>query len=255
MIREQKPYRWRIAAAVFGVVILGLAGVWTLRYVADLRLKPSQQTVILVHGLLNKPFVMNGIAKVLREEGYPVYNWGYPSTFTTIEEHAASLHTYLQGIETNKKFHFVGYSQGAIVIRYMVTHYKIPNKGRFVMIGPPNHGSELAERFYKYGWFRMLYGDKSIKELFPNRKDFFKECGIPQMPFGIIAGGAGDDEGYSDKLPGDDDGMVSVESAHLEGAKDFILLKYHHLPLVFADETARQTLHFIQNGKFSHRKS
>ena len=120
------------------------------------------------------------------------------------------------------------------------------------MIGPPNHGSELAEKYYHYAWFRMLYGNKSIKELFPSRKAFFKELGVPRMEFGIIAGGASDDKGYSDGLPGDDDGMVAVESARLQGANDFILLKHRHLPLIFSDDTAAQTLHFIKTGKFSH---
>src|ERR1017187_9719292 len=151
----QKKNLYRIAAYVCLAMILCFAGMWTIRYVADLSLKPSQQTIILVHGLLNKPFVMNGIAKVLRNEGYPVYNWGYPSTAKTIEEDAASLDQYLNGLKKNRKIHFVGYSQGAIVIRYMVAHYRIPNKGRFVMIGPPNHGSELAEHYYHYAWFRM----------------------------------------------------------------------------------------------------
>src|SRR3954462_12546610 len=149
---------WRIAAEIILSAIIGLAVLLTVQYVADRSLKPSQQTVILVHGLLNKPFVMNGIAKVLQEKGYPVYNWGYPSTATTIEEHAASLNTSLKTLKPNRRIHFVGYSQGAIVIRYLVTHYPIPNKGRFVMVGPPNHGSELAERYYRYGWFRLLYG-------------------------------------------------------------------------------------------------
>ncbi len=222
---------------------------------SDWHLKPSQQTIVLVHGLLNKPFVMNGIAKVLREEGYPVYNWGYPSTANTIEEHAAALDKYVKSINHNRKIHFVGYSQGAIVIRYMLTHYPIPHKGRFVMIGPPNHGSELAEHYYHYAWFRMLYGDQAVNELFTSRKKFFEECGIPPIDFGIIAGGAGDEKGYSDRLPGDDDGMVSVESAHLEGAKDFILLRHRHIPLIFSEDTARYTLQFIQSGRFLEPKS
>jgi len=248
------PHRRRITAYVFLGVILCLATLWTVRYVEDLHLKPSQQTIILVHGLLNKPFVMNGIAKVLRKEGYPVYNWGYPSASRTIEEHAAALDHYVKSIKPNRRIHFVGYSLGAIIIRYMVTHYRIPHEGRFVMIGPPNHGSELAEHYDQYAWFRMLYGDESIKELFPSRKAFFKECGIPRMSFGIIAGGKGDGKGYSDGLPGDNDGMVSVASAHLEGASDFVILRHRHLPLIFSEETAQQTLHFIQTGKFSAPK-
>jgi triacylglycerol lipase len=247
-------HRGRIAVYVLIAVLIGWAGLGSFRVVSNLPLKPSQQTIVLVHGLLNKPFVMNGIAKVLRDEGYPVYNWGYPSTAATIEEHAASLHRYVKSLPPNRRIHFVGYSQGAIVIRYMVTHYRIPHEGRIVMIGPPNHGSELAEYYFQYGWFRMLYGHQSIKELFPDRKKFFESCGIPRMSFGIIAGGAGDSKGYSDRLPGDDDGMVSVESARLEGATDFILLRHRHLPLILSKDTAHQTLHFIQTGKFDPSK-
>ena len=65
-------HRLKIAAAVFLAVILGAAATVTYRIVSDRHLKPSQQTVVLVHGLLNKPFVMNGIAKVLRDAGYSV---------------------------------------------------------------------------------------------------------------------------------------------------------------------------------------
>jgi len=79
------------------------------------------------------------------------------------------------------------------------------------MIGPPNHGSELAERFYHYAWFRMLYGHESIKQLFPSRKDFFRNAVFRECNLGLSRR-AGDEKGYSDKLPGDDDGMVSVEA-------------------------------------------
>src|SRR5471030_3315869 len=94
MVWKKIHDQWRITAYICLGVILCLAVISTIRYVAALNLKPSQQTIILVHGLLNKPFVMNGIAKVLRDAGYPVYNWGYPSTQMTIEEHAASLNKY-----------------------------------------------------------------------------------------------------------------------------------------------------------------
>jgi hypothetical protein len=49
--------------------------------------------------------------------------------------------------------------------------------------------------------------------------------------------------------------MVSVESARLEGATDFILLRHRHLPLIFSDDTAHQTLHFLQTGKFDSPKA
>jgi triacylglycerol lipase len=210
----------------------------------------SDEAVVLVHGIMNKPFVMNRIAAGLRKQGYEVHNWGYPSTGGLIEDHAARLGRFLDGLGDKKKIHFVGFSQGAIIIRYTLTHHPLPNSGRFVMVAPPNHGCELAEAFYRYGWFRGLYGDKSIKQLFVRQNEFLATCGIPSIEFGIIAGGKGDGKGYLESIPGDDDGTISVASAHLEGARDFILLPHQHTPLVFASDTVSQVEKFLKEGKF-----
>ncbi len=209
----------------------------------------AQDAVVLVHGIMNKPFVMDRIARKLRTEGYAVYNWGYPSTSQTIEEHATRLEAYLDGLP-EKKIHFVGFSQGAIILRYTLTHHVVPKAGRLVMIAPPNHGCEIAEQFYRYAWFRGLYGDKSIKQLFAKQNFFLETCGTPKLEFGIIAGGKGDGKGFSKRIPGDDDGTVSVASARLEGCRDMILMPHQHTPLVFASDTAAQILHFIEEGTF-----
>ncbi len=206
---------------------------------------------ILLHGIMNKPFVMDRIARKLRQEGYEVHNWGYASTGGLIEEHAAKLYAFTQTLEPNRPLYFVGFSQGAIIIRYTLTHYTIPKVQRLVMVAPPNNGCEIAENFYKYAWFRGLYGDKSIKQLFAKQNEFLKTCGIPKTEFGIIAGGRGNDQGYSSRIPGDDDGTVSVESTRLSGAKDFIVLPYQHTPLVLASSTAQQVSAFLKEGHFS----
>ena len=211
---------------------------------------PPKETVVLVHGIMNKPFVMDRIAHRLEQDGYEIQNWGYPSTGGLIEQHAVHLNELLQSLAGRKKIHFVGFSQGAIIIRYTLTHYPVKNAGRFVMIAPPNHGCEMAQDFYRYAWFRGLYGDKSIKQLFAHQNEFLKTCGIPKVEFGIIAGGKGDGKGFSARIPGDDDGTISVASARLEGARDLILLPHQHTPLVFASETADQTSHFLKAGKF-----
>lgn len=215
---------------------------------AEVAVQP--ETVILVHGIMNKPFVMSRIASVLTKAGYEVHNWGYPSTSKTIEAHAAALHQFITSLGARPKLHVVGFSQGAIILRYTLTHYAIANVGRLVMIAPPNHGCEMAEDFYKYAWFRSLYGDQSIKQLFAKQNAFLSTVGIPATEFGIIAGGRGDGTGYSASIPGDDDGTISVASAQLPGAKDFLLLRHQHTPLVFQSETAQQTLQFIQTGQF-----
>ena len=210
------------------------------------------EIVIVVHGILNKPFVMEKIAHELEKNGYEVHNWGYPSREGLIEEHAARLGKFIDGLDHTRKINFVGFSQGAIILRYLLSHKEIDNIGRFVMIAPPNHGSEMAEDFYQYAWFRGLYGDKSIKQLFAKQNDFLKRVGIPSIPFGIIAGGKNDGKGFSKRIPGDDDGTISVNSARLEGAKDMIVLPYTHTPLVFHADTAAQVVAFLKNGAFEH---
>jgi pimeloyl-ACP methyl ester carboxylesterase len=214
----------------------------------------SADHVVLVHGIMNKPFVMSRLSNALTEKGYQVHNWGYPSTGGLIEDHARNLNQYLQSLKPGGRIHFVGFSQGAIIIRYLLTHHRVERTGRFVMIAPPNHGSEVAEAFYEYAWFRGLYGDKSIKQLFAKQNDFLKEVGTPRVEFGIIAGGRGDANGFSAQIPGDDDGTISVASARLDGAKDFVPMPHLHTPLVFAAGTAEQTLHFLEHGRFNHSK-
>ena len=120
------------------------------------------------------------------------------------------------------------------------------------MIAPPNHGSEKADALYQYRWFRLLYGEKAITELFAGNRSFFDELGVPPVEFGIIAGGRCDESGFSKVLPRDDDGAVSVESARLEGARDFIVLRHRHAGLLFSPETSQNVVSFLKRGRFDH---
>lgn len=212
----------------------------------------DQETVILLHGILGRPLLMKKIEGGLRDAGYRVINWGYPGPGRTIEEHAASLDQFVQTLGPAREIHFVGFSLGSIIVRYYLTRYSPKNTGRFVMIAPPNHGSEKADALYQYRWFRLLYGDKAITELFASNRRFFDGLGIPPVEFGIIAGGRCDASGFSDILAGDDDGAVSVESARLEGARDFMVLRHRHVGLLFAPETSQNVVSFLKSGRFDH---
>ncbi len=230
----------------FSLILLALFGAGALE-------AREKETVVLLHGILNKPFFMKKIEGAFIKEGYEVVNWGYPSTEKTIEEHAKDLDKSMQSLR-GKKIHFVAFSLGSILVRYYLRHYPGSDVGRFVMIAPPNHGSEMVDKLYSEAWFRWIYGDKSIEQLQSSNSEFLvKECGIPQCEFGIIAGGLGDGKGFNPLLKGDNDGTVPVESAHLEGAKDFVLLPYEHTALIFSDKTSRNAVHFIRNGKFIHK--
>jgi pimeloyl-ACP methyl ester carboxylesterase len=210
----------------------------------------DRETVILLHGILNPCVIMIPAARRLRKEGYQTFVWGYPGSRNTVEAHAASLRKFVESIPGDRPIHFVGFSLGAIVIRYMLTNLPIPRAGRFVMIGPPNHGCAMAEELSAKPWFPWIYGNKSIRQLFPSAAAFRKVCGIPPVEFGIIAGGTGDARGFAQGWGEDNDSTVTVASTRLSGAKDFVVLPYWHMPLVWARPTLDRVVHFLREGTF-----
>ncbi|HEY5647852.1 MAG TPA: alpha/beta fold hydrolase, partial [Nitrospiria bacterium] len=140
---------------------------------------------------------MKKIEGALSREGYHVLNVGYPSRDKTIEEHAKDLEPLVRSVPKGNVIHFVGFSLGSQVIRYYLNHFPVSRPGRFVMIAPPNHGSELADYFYRFEWFPWLYGTESGPQLKASNRKFFESLGEPPLPFGIIAGGRGNKTGRS----------------------------------------------------------
>jgi len=73
---------------------------------------------------------------------------------------------------------------------------------------------------------------------------------VPPCPFGIVAGGKGDDRGYSSFLAGDDDAVVRVEETRLQGAHDFLLLPVHHAAMMKHQGVQQATATFLKTGQF-----
>ncbi len=219
--------------------------------------KPAEpqknEIVIILHGILNRPMIMQDIQRALEREGYEVKNWGYKSRKKLVQEYAADLDAFVKALPLDTKKHFVGFSLGSIITRYYLSHYPLQNCGRFVMIAPPNHGSEVAEALYDFKWFQWIYGTKAIQQLKSDNSDFFEKCGVPPCEFGIIVGGKGDGEGYSSILPGDDDGSVSFESTQLTGAQDVVQVKSRHTILLFRKKTIEHILSFLSQGRFKKK--
>lgn len=209
--------------------------------------------VVVVHGILNYSFFMKRVEWALERAGYEVLNWDYPARSRLIEEHAARLGEVLKPyLKEKRKIHFVGFSMGGLVIRHLLSHHpKIENIGRFVMIGTPNHGTALVDRFAPHAWYRMVVGNRAMMQLKVVNRDFFKELGVPYCEFGIIAGVRGDGKGYTNWLEGENDGSVTLESARLEGSKGLLEIRRSHTGLILDKETCRQAVHFVREGRFS----
>jgi hypothetical protein len=229
------------------------------------QLKPGpKDVVIVVHGLGANRAIMSGLCDYLHDKGgLTVINFGYSSTMQDIGAYATALESVVRHLEGVENVSFVAHSVGNIVVRKFLKDIEpLPpglrpavNFGRMVMISPPNHGAELADKLTPNevtdelaDW---LVGG-AAKQLAPQNgwAELEPQLATPAFEFGILAGGKGDDEGYLDAIPGDDDGMLSVETMRLAGAADFVRVQCLHQLMPRNDAVRVATLNFLKFGFF-----
>ncbi len=213
------------------------------------RADATSSVVFLLHGLGKGPLDMTPMEMTLLHHGWEVVNWRYNSTQKTIDELATDLAAALVPY-ADRRVDFVGHSMGGIVVRTYLQRYHPTNAGRLVMIGSPNHGATIAGMLGDFMAFRLMLGPAGQQLRRDSR--FLAELGPPTCEFGIIAGGKGDGVGILKLLPGDNDGIVEVESTRLPGAADFVLVPYVHASLPMMPRVVRETEYFLRTGKFAH---
>lgn len=224
------------------------------------QLPPMRGAAVLVlHGLFRTHSSMEPLCQYLAENGgYLVCNVEYPSTRAGIAEHAAGLASIVENLDGIEEIHFVGHSLGNLVVRcYLSTALRGQQRGlpdprirRFVMLAPPNQGSEIAAALAENELFHAVAGQPG-RQLGVEWPWLAAKLRVPACPFGIIAGGLGNEIGFNPLLPGDDDGTVTVASARLDGACDFLLLPVLHSSIMHNERVMNQTLNFLRNGQFA----
>jgi triacylglycerol lipase len=207
-------------------------------------------TVVLLHGLGRTGASMRPMQEALEGAGYRVVNLGYPSRRHPIGALTDSVHAALRGCCADAgPLHFVTHSLGGILVRAYAEDHGAGGIGRVVMLSPPNRGSEVVDRLDDLPVFEWILGPAAL-QLGTDAAGVAVGLGPPPFDVGIIMGDASLNPLFSWWLPGPDDGAVSVESARLDGADDFLVVPYTHTFIMRREDVITQVLAFLHDGRF-----
>ncbi len=217
------------------------------------QLKPMQgKAVILIHGIIRSSKSFEKMKMACQKTGRLVVPFDYPSTQCTIPENAKYLEQVINSLEGINEIDLVVHSMGGLVVRSWLAQQKKvdPRIKRMVMLGVPNRGANMADRFRSNLLFKVIFGPAGQQLVTEANSDFIADLPTPPFSFGVLAGGRNTLKGYNPLIHGDDDGTVGVNSTRLPGATDFILIPVLHSFMMSDTAAIEHTLRFLETGKF-----
>lgn len=209
------------------------------------------ENVVLLHGIFRTERCMSGLSHFLQLHGYRVLNLGYPSTRHNLSTLTNHIQKDIQRFTDNNtgKVHFVGYSMGGLLIRAYLHAHKPERLGRIVMLGTPNHGSEVADFLRDWRLYKKLYGPAG-QQLITDQRAFSSVFGPIDCELGVLAGTRSLDPISSWIIGSPNDGKVSVSSTRIDGMADHLTIPATHTFFPSNKTAWRQTLHFLRHGMF-----
>lgn len=204
-----------------------------------------QETVVLVHGIWMLGVEMKWLARRLREAGYRVRQFRYPSVRGGTEQNLAALRAYVEASE-GETIHFVCHSLGGLLTHELLQRTPQARPGHVVTLGSPFNGSWTAQRIQQLGLERPILGKTLLPLLRRGQPSWQGE-----RPFGVIAGtyplGIGQVLG---SMPGPNDGTVTLEETRLVGATEHAVAHVNHFGLLVSRPVFGRIVRFLRHGKF-----
>jgi triacylglycerol lipase len=205
------------------------------------------EKVVLLHGLWRGFHAMSPLARELRKAGFSTLNIPYPSMLRPIDKLAARVREQVARFAGGETVHFVTHSLGGIVARCVLTE-PVPWKcGRLVMLAVPNQGCEIVNWASRRRIVHALLGpagrclgrDGAVRRLPPLP---------PGIEAAVVMGKRSAIPLFRHLLPGENDGIVSVESGRMEGLRGFTVIDADHTFIQCHPETVRRCTGFFKTG-------
>lgn len=209
----------------------------------------SGEVVVLLHGFGRSSVSMWMMRQRLEDKGFEVESLGYGSLNRSPEEILKEITREIDAIcaAGQRTVHFVGHSLGGLLIRAYLSARHPDHLGRVVLIGSPSHGTPVVD-LYRDTWWMKAAGETALglgNDLTP----VFSSLPDPDYELGVIAGVT--KNGFmSQKIPGEDDGLVPVASTRINGMKDFAVVQSSHTMMRYDDKVADLTARFLRKGLF-----
>ncbi len=210
------------------------------------------ECVALIHGYGRGSFAMSRFNSSFIENGYKTIPVNYPSRSHDIKFIAE--HIVLPQLQEESQkcsvMHFVGFSMGGVITRYILAFHRPSNLGRVVFIGCPHAGTELVNFVSKYKWIRDFLGPAAM-DLHENSEFLNSVPDNVDYNTGVISGNFSISPlRYLAFNTAETDGTVSVESSKIKGMSDHIVIPVGHARLPYHHRVIEETLHFIYYKHF-----
>ena len=212
----------------------------------------TNRCAVLVHGLARTAGSMSTLSVALNNAGWHTANVDYPS-----RKHAVAVLAPVavaEGVAACKalgatRIDAVTHSMGGILMRQFLKNQSIAGFGRMVMLGPPNHGSEIVDALGGVPGFAAFNGPAGLS-LGTGNNSLPNTLGPIEVDTAVIAGTASINLLLSNFLPNPDDGKVSVASARLEGMCAMMTVDVSHPFLMKRASVIEQVIAYLSAGKF-----
>jgi pimeloyl-ACP methyl ester carboxylesterase len=209
--------------------------------------------VVLLHGIARSARSLRRMEAVLDAAGFATLNLDYQSRSKSLEALVADIFPAISDFAAHVEgpVHFVAHSMGGLLARAFLAKYPLPRPGSVILLGPPNNGSEIADRICHLALYRAFFGPAGQQLTTTPDAATKALLGAPNYPLGVIAGSRSIYPIASRLLPSPNDGRVSVASTRLDRMTDHIVIPTAH-PLLVRDARAiAQTVAFLRDGRFN----